>query len=364
MTKLDDETYKKLKTLRERIDQIDIDIVKLLKERYQIAKEIGKMKDSTQNVILDVTREKEVYENVIRANEDVFPKDGLKAIFGEIISACRNAQRPLIISYLGPETTFTHMAAIKFFGESPEFIPATTIKEVFEAVERKRCDYGVIPIENSVEGTVSLSLDCLYEYDVKICGEIYMHITHHLMNQSGRTDTIKRILSHPHALAQCRGWLQANLPAIPTEEVVSTAQAARWASVDPSVAAIASPLAARRYDLQIVAKSIEDYSDNTTRFLVLGLSLSRPSGKDKTSLILSLEDKPGSLYRLLKPFADRNVNLSKIQSRPIKKEPWRYLFYVDLIGHIEEENIKEGIEEIKNYCTYLRCLGSYPLGNE
>ncbi len=361
---MDEEQYKKLRQFRQRIDEIDIEILNLLKERLKLALDIGKTKDTSLNQALDVTREREVFSNILNANQNYFPEEGLRVIFGEIISACRNAQRPLKISFLGPETTYTHMAGVKFFGESPAFLPATTIKEVFEAIERKRCDFGVIPIENSVEGTVALSLDCLYEYDVKICGEIFLSISHFLMNQSGRIETIKRILSHPHALAQCRLWLQANLPAIPTEEVVSTAQAARWASVDPAVAAIASPLAARRYELQVVAPSIEDFSDNTTRFLILGQSISRPSGNDKTSLILSLDDKPGSLYKLLQPFAERGVNLSKIQSRPIKKEPWRYLFYVDVLGHIDDKNISEGIDAIKEHCTFLRCLGSYPVGKE
>lgn len=359
---MDAEQFEKLKKLRERIDRIDQELVKLLQERMEIAVNIGQMKAEACQQPLDVTREKEVISNILKQNQDKFPPDGLRVIFGEIISACRNAQRPAKVGYLGPETTFTHMAAAKFFGHAPEFVPMGNITEVFEEVERRRSDFGVVPVENSVEGTVALTLDGLHDFKVKLCGEIYLPISHDLISQSGRVDKIKRILSHPHALAQCRGWLQRHLPAVPTEEVVSTAQAARWASVDPSVAAIASPMAARTYNLQVVAKSIEDFEGNTTRFLVLGQQCPRPSGNDKTSLLLSLEDRPGSLFRLLEPLAEREVNLTKIQSRPVKDEPWRYLFYVDIAGHIEDPRVKEGVEAIQKGCTLLKWLGSYPKG--
>ncbi len=361
---MDDKQFQRLKSLRNRIDQIDQELVSLLQERMNMAVEIGKIKAKGSDRLqpLDVTREREVIQNILKHNKNHFPSDGLRVIFGEIISACRNAQRPAQVGYLGPETTFTHMAATKFFGNAPEFIPQTNITEVFEEVERGRRDFGVVPIENSVEGTVALSLDGMCDFKVKLCGEIYLPISHDLISQSGRIDRIRRILSHPHALAQCRVWLQRNLPAVPTEEVVSTAQAARWAAVDSSVAAIASPLAARTYNLQVVAKRIEDFAGNTTRFLVLGHECPRPSGNDKTSLLLSLEDRPGSLFKLLQPLAQREVNLTKIQSRPVKNEPWRYLFYVDIAGHIEDPKVREGVEAIRKGCTILKWLGSYPKG--
>ncbi len=362
MKRLDDKQFKKLQELRSRIDAIDLELVNLLQERLKVAEEIGKTKAKADAQPLDVVREREVINNILNYNQGKFPPDGLKVIFGEIISACRNAQRPARIAFLGPETTFTHIAATKFFGNAPKFTAQGSITEVFEEVERKRADFGVVPVENSVEGTVALTLDGLRDYKIKVCGEIFIPISHDLINRSGRMDKIRRILSHPHALAQCRHWLRKHLPAVPLEEVVSTAQAARWAAIDPSVAAIASPLAARTYDLQVVAKSIEDYAGNTTRFLILGHECPRPSGNDKTSLILSLEDKPGSLFKLLEPLAHRGINLTKIQSRPVKDEPWRYLFYVDIIGHMEEERVREGIEAIKEGCTMLICLGSYPVG--
>jgi chorismate mutase/prephenate dehydratase len=362
MQVIDDKQSQRLRTFRERIDEIDQELVRLLRERMETAVEIGRAKAEASQQALDLAREREVIGNILRRNEDVFPPDGLRVIFGEIISACRNAQRPARIGYFGPETTFTHMAAAKFFGHAPLFTPLVNITEVFEEVERNRQDFGVVPIENSIEGTVALTLDGLCDFRVKVCGEIYLPISHDLMSQTGRVDKIRRILSHPHALAQCRAWLQRNLPAVPTEEVVSTAQAARWAAVDPAVAAVASPLAARTYNLHIVAKSIEDFAGNTTRFLVLGKQCPRPSGNDKTSLLLSLEDRPGSLYRLLKPLAESGVNLTKIQSRPVKNEPWRYLFYVDIAGHIEDPNVHDGVEAIREGCTSLEWLGSYPMG--
>ncbi len=362
MQGLSEKQIKRLTDLRRRIDKIDRELVGLLQERLKVAEEIGKTKAESLAQPLDPVRERQVINHILEFNKGRFPEDGLRVIFGEIISACRNAQRPAKVGYLGPETTFTHMAATEFFGQAPEFIPKGNITEVFEEVERKRIDFGVVPIENSVEGTVALTLDGLCDYEIKICGEIFLPISHDLINKSGRIDTIRRILSHPHALAQCRIWLQKNLPAVPTEEVVSTAQAARWAAVDPSVAAIASPLAARTYNLYTVAKSIEDFAGNTTRFLILGHQSPGPSGYDKTSILLSLEDKPGSLFRLLEPLAKRGINLTKIQSRPVKNEPWRYLFYVDIAGHIEDELVKEGIESIREGCTFLKWLGSYPMG--
>ncbi len=362
MQKLDEQQREKLNELRTRIDSIDRDLVALLQERLSVAEEIGKTKAKSLAQPLDAVREKEVIDHILQYNQGRFPPEGLQVIFSEIISACRNAQRPARVGYLGPETTFTHMAAAEFFGHAPAFIPEGNITEVFEEVERKRIDFGVVPVENSVEGTVALTLDGLNDYQIKVCGEVYMPISHDLISKSGRIDKIRRILSHPHALAQCRLWLQRNLPAVPTEEVVSTAQAARWAAVDESVAAIASPLAARTYNLYTVAKRIEDYAGNTTRFLILGHECPRPSGKDKTSLLLSLEDRPGSLFRLLEPLASKGINLTKIQSRPVKDEPWRYLFYVDIAGHIEDSHVKEGIDSIKGGCTFLKWLGSYPMG--
>ncbi len=361
---MDEKQFKELKKFRDRIDAIDKELVHLLQERMKMALEIGKRKAVTAMQPLDVAREREVINNILAFNGGVFPEDGLRVIFGEIISACRNVQRPARVGFLGPETTFTHMAASKFFGSAPEFIPQGNITEVFEEVERRRVDFGVIPIENSVEGTVALTLDGLCDYKVKVCGEVYLPISHDLINQSGRRDDIKKILSHPHALAQCRMWLKKHLPAVPTEEVVSTAHAARWAAVDSGIAAIASPLAARMYNLNVVAKSIEDFAGNTTRFLVLGHNCPARTGRDKTSLLLSLEDKPGSLFRLLEPLAEKGINLTKIQSRPVKDEPWRYLFYVDIAGHIDDEKVKEGIEIIRKGCTFLEWLGSYPMGEK
>ncbi len=362
MLNMDKVQFERLKKLRSHIDEIDEKLVQLLQQRLSFAHEIGRTKAEVERQPLDVSRERQVLSHVLDLNQGQFPADGIKAIFAEIISACRNAQRPLKIGYLGPETTFTHMAARKFFGGAPDFLPQLSISEVFEEVERNRLDFGVVPVENSVEGTVALTLDGMSDFKVKICGEAYLPISHDLLSLDGRMDKIKKIMSHPQALAQTRLWLRRNMPAVPLEEVVSTAQAARWAAVDPAVAAIASPMAAQTYNLQVVARSIEDFSGNTTRFIVLGHDCQRPSGSDKTSLLLSLEDRPGSLYRLLQPLAEKGLNLTKIQSRPVKKEPWRYLFYVDIDGHMADPAVQQGVESIREGCTFLEWLGSYPKG--
>ncbi|NDY41280.1 prephenate dehydratase [Dissulfurirhabdus thermomarina] len=353
---------KRLRELRARIDAVDGEIVRLLKERLDVALEIGRAKAEAGQDPLDPAREQEVIRNILSRNGGAFPAESLKAVFTEIISACRNAQRPERVGYLGPEGTFSHLAATRFFGHAPELLPVPEITEVFDGVARGRMDHGVVPIENSVEGSVAQTLDGLVEFDVKVCGEVFLPVSHALMNRSGRLEDIRRVLSHAQSLAQCRMWLRRNLPGIPVEAVGSTAQAAARAAEDPGAAAIAAPAAAERFGLRIVAEGIEDYAGNTTRFLVLGRNCPGPTGNDKTSLLLSLENRPGALYRTLKPLADRSINLTKIQSRPVKNEPWRYLFFVDLAGHLSDPDIRDGVAAVEEGCASLKWLGSYPAG--
>ncbi len=353
----------KLLELREAIDQIDRQIVRLLGERFSLARRIGEIKRQSARAALDLSREKEILSRIIDLNAGVFPEESLKAIYGEIINTCRTAQQPMKVAYLGPEATFSHVAAINFFGQAADFVPLEAIMDVFEEVESGRCQFGVVPVENSIEGTVTSTLDAFSEYRLKICGEVYVPVAHDLINQTGRIEDIRKVISHPHALAQCRRWLRKHLPSVPTEETSSTAYAARWAAVDPSIAAIASSLAAKTYHLQTVAAHIEDFRGNTTRFLVIGKESPRPTGRDKTSLIISLADKPGALFATLQPFARRGINMTKIESRPVKGEPWRYLFFIDILGHIEEEIVREGIDEMSQSCTHLEWLGSYPVGD-
>jgi chorismate mutase/prephenate dehydratase len=351
-----------LKELRSKIDEIDKQIVSLLKERFLTAKEIGKLKEEKGGSTFDLFREKEVLNHVVKLNEGVFPEDTLRVIYSEIIRACREAQEKPKVAFLGPEATFSHIAAQHYFGTSAEFIPVETIIDVFEEVSSERAHFGVVPIENSIEGVVATTLDAIYEYNLKVCGEVYEPISHHLMNQTGRLEDIKRILSHPQAIAQCRKWLRKKLPSVPVETVSSTALAAKWAAVDPSVAAIASLMAARLYHLQIVAKNIEDIKGNSTRFWIIGKKTVPRTGNDKTSILFSVADRPGALFEVLRCFAERKINLTKIESRPSKDEPWKYIFFLDCEGHVEDEIVKSCLEEMKKYCLQVIFLGSYPKG--
>ncbi|MBX6422474.1 prephenate dehydratase [Thermosulfurimonas sp. F29] len=354
---------KELEALRREIDELDRRLLEILHRRLEVARRIGEIKRREGIRSLDLSREREVLRRLLSENRGYFPEESLRAIVLEIINTCRQAQEPSRVAYLGPEATFSHMAALEFFGQSTEFLPVESVLDVFEEVESERVRFGVVPVENSIEGTVSTTLDAFSQYRVKVCGEVYIPITHNLLNQTGRREDIKKVLSHPHALAQCRRWLRKNLPSVTVDEVASTALAARWAAVDPSVAAIASPLAARTYHLQVVAKHIEDYKGNVTRFWIIGREPPPPTGEDKTSLFFSVSDRPGALYRVLKAFAERHINLSKIESRPAKSEPWRYLFFLDCEGHVEDPRLKECLKEVEKYCLHLEWLGSYPRGH-
>lgn len=353
---------KLIEKLRKDIDKVDEEILELLKKRVKLAKEIGKIKQDIGIESFDLTREKEVIKRVLERNQGVFPEEALKVIYSEIIKACRGIQQKIRVAYLGPEATFSHIAALNYFGTSAELIPVETILDVFEEVASERARFGVVPIENSIEGVVATTLDAIYEYGLKVCGEIYESISHHLMNQTGRLEDIKKILSHPQAIAQCRKWLRKKLPSVPVETVPSTALAAKWAAVDEKVGAIASLMAAKLYHLQIVAKNIEDIKGNSTRFWIIGKQKMPRTGNDKTSLIFSVADRPGALFEVLRCFATRKINLTKIESRPSKNEPWKYIFFLDCEGHIEEPNIQECLEDMKKVCLQVIWLGSYPKG--
>jgi chorismate mutase/prephenate dehydratase len=252
------------------------------------------------------------------------------------------------------------MAARERFGSSVTFIPAATIPDVFQEVSQRRADYGVVPVENSTEGVVTRTLDILVEAEVGICAEISLEIHHYLLSRSGRMEDVCRIVSHPQALAQCRRWLAGRFPHVKVEEAASTAQAALMAAQDGTLAAVGSPLAKDFYGLEIVQANIEDQPDNITRFIVIGHHLPKRSGKDKTSIVFSVKDEVGVLHRMLQPFAKNKINLTKIESRPLKQKRWEYLFFLDLEGHLEEPRIKKAIKKLAGNCTFLKILGSYP----
>lgn len=350
----------KLQKLRKEIDEIDRGILRLLNERARIALEIAEIKKNKGLVFYDPTREKNIIENLLKTNTGPFTDEVIKTLFKEILSATLGLQESQKVAYLGPEGTFTHLAAIKYFGSFAQFEGLEDIKNIFESVEKGINKFGVVPIENSNEGTVTYTLDMFMKYEVKIAGEIVVPISHHLLSLTGQKDKIKKIYSHPHAKVQCREWMKKNLPNIPVHDVSSTAEAARQASVDEEAAAIASESAASIYGLKFVAKHIEDYKNNFTRFFILAKTIPPKTGSDKTSIMFSLEDKPGALYSALKPFKDSNINLTKIESRPAKMRNWEYIFFVDFVGHIEDEIAKNTLEEVKKYCIEVVHLGSYP----
>ena len=284
--------------------------------------------------------------------------------FREIIAAAREIQTPLRIGFLGPEATFTHIAAMKHFGHAGVFYSQPSIKDTFAEVEKGSCHYGVVPVENSIEGSVNHTLDLFFGSELKICGEVYYHISHDLLSKSGEIDEIQIIYSHPHAFPQCRRWLRKYLPDTPHEECSSTAEAARRAGEDPKAAAIASPEAAHMYGLAAVASGIEDVARNTTRFLVIGKSRAKPTGKDKTSVMFVTRHVPGALFKALEPLYENKINMVKLESRPSGHENWSYMFFVDVEGHLLDKKITDTIEIMKKTCLYLKWLGSYPASDE
>ncbi|MDR3089609.1 MAG: prephenate dehydratase [Desulfobulbaceae bacterium] len=346
--------------VRRRIDQIDSNILALLKERLQSALEIGHLKSFEQRAKWDPAREREIYERLREENGGAFPDDALHSIFHEIITTCRLSQKPVEVAYLGPEATFTHLAGVKYFGHSAIYRPVETIDDVFVDIEKGRCQYGIVPVENSIEGAVVFTLDSFMKYRVRICGEVKIDISHNLVCRSGDIADVQTVASHPQALAQCREWLRKHLPNVPTLAMSSTSAAAHMASTNPNIGAIASSLAIKTHDLQMVAKGIEDYRGNTTRFLVIGKESPAASGDDRTSLLIGLPDRPGALNEILTILSRHDINLAKIESRPIKGRLWHYLFFIDMIGHISEPNIAQAMEALRANCSYFECLGSYP----
>ena len=346
--------------VRDKIDTIDNTILELLKERIQLAREIGKLKDDVNRAKWDPQREREIYSRLIKNNNNVFPESALKSIFHEIITTCRLSQLKTAVAYLGPEATFTHLAGVKYFGPTASYNPMKSIDEIFREVEKGRTEYGIVPVENSIEGAVYSTLDSFMKYNVKICGEIQLPISHNLVCQSGDIKDIQTVASHAQPLAQCREWLQKNIPDIPTLPVFSTGAAAQMAANNPNIGAIASELAIKTYELQVVVKKIEDYRGNTTRFLVIGKNSPSRSGRDKTSILIGLMNRPGALNEVLTVLSAKNIDLSKIESRPIKGKQWKYLFFIDMIGHIEDPVIREGCTILEQICSYFDWLGSYP----
>jgi chorismate mutase/prephenate dehydratase len=345
---------------RSRINDIDNQILKLLDQRAEAALRIGDLKRRQDASPYVPEREAQILRRLTTAARGPFPADAAVAVWREILSACRVLEGPLTVAYLAPRGTFTHQAARERFGEAVLYHPSRTIAEIFDDVERGRAQFGVVPVENSTEGAVSVTLDRLVDTDVQICGELTLEIAQHLLSRAPALADVKRVLSHPQGLAQCRGWLAAHLPEVPVEETASTAGAAEMAAADPSLAAIASDLAGRLFDVPILCRRIEDNRQNATRFLVLGRRASHPSGRDKTSILFAMPNQPGALYRILEPFAEAGLNLTKIESRPAKRMPWDYVMFVDFEGHRETPVVAAALREIAERTLHVKVLGSYP----
>ncbi len=349
-----------LKELREKIDEIDEKILALLNERAKLVIEIGRIKTQNRQDYYSPEREREIYERLTSLNKGPIPNSAIRNIFREIMSASLSLEKPLKIAFLGPYATFTHEAAMRHFGLSGEFIPKDEISDVFDEVEKGKADFGVVPVENTTEGAVDHTLDMFITSNLKICAEIMLEISLALMNKTGRLKDIKKVSSNSHAIAQCSKWLKKHLPGVAVVDTASTALAAQKASQDPSIGAIASEAAATTYDLKIVERKIEDHPDNYTRFLVIGKKDASKTGSDKTSILFAIKDAPGALYRILRPFAQRNINLTKIESRPMKTKAWEYVFFLDMEGHITDKKIKQAIDKLYEQCSFLKVLGSYP----
>ena len=351
---------RKLEILRQKMKEKDKEIVRLLNERAQVSVEIGKVKGEGGMQVYDPSQEAKVHGYLQELNSGPLPQKALTTTFREIISASRDLQRPMTIAFLGPEATFSHLAARMHFGESSRFFPQTGISRVFDEVEKGSIDWGVVPVENSLEGSVNITLDRLITTQLKIRAEIYLRISQCLISSAKNMKDIKRIYSIPIVLAQCQVWLKTNMPNCILGETQSTAAAVQMVKGKKNEAAIGSSLAGKIYGLNLLAEGIEDNSSNTTRFLVIGSGESDATGNDKTSLIFATPHSPGSLHSALASFARRKINLAKIESHPVKDKLWEYSFFVDMIGHVTDRHVKSCLQELKKKTTFLKILGSYP----
>ncbi|MBI4178023.1 prephenate dehydratase [bacterium] len=375
-----------LTPLRKRIDRLDTHILSLLNDRLRLVRQIGQLKGRYDLPYYDPTREKKIFERLNRRNSGPLSADALRRIFGELFSASRNLERPLRVAFLGPRWTFTEQAARQHFGSAPAYAPVSAIADIFSEVERGDADYGVVPIENSTEGLVSHTFEALLRSPLYVVAEEFIRVRLALLSRAPRLKDIRDVYSHAHGLAQASSWLSRHLPGVRTHEVSSTSAAAKLVRRRKRAAAIASELAARAYELNVLAPSIESSSQNQTRFLILGKSLSPRSGTDKTSLAFVLKDKVGALNHILSHFARRRINLTRIESRPSRKfsrisrpaapsagvsdagrnrhgrngGAFGYIFFVDFLGHMTDPGVRQALARVRTECEELRIFGSFP----
>ncbi len=353
-----------IETLRARMDEINLKILRLVSLRAGLAMEIGRLKHHHGEVYQPV-RERAIIEKMIAENQGPLTDEQVKRIYVEIISACRALEHEPRVAFLGPEHTYSHEATRMRFGSSVELMPLESFAAVFQAIENGRADFGVVPVENSTEGSVTLTLDLLIDTALVIIGEILLPIRHSIMSLSGAAGEVRRIVSHQQSLAQCRGYLSAKFPNCETEAVASNALAAKRAAEDSSLAAIASAAAGEAYGLKPIASNVQDVATNTTRFLVMGTRPVERSGSaraDKTTLLFAVADRVGTLNQALNLFARNAINISKIESRPLRARPWEYLFFVDVMGHRDDPKLSRALKSLERKALFLKVLGSYPEG--
>lgn len=352
-----------LEDLREDIDRIDRNIVELLDERADVVEKIGDIKRERGMDLYVPGREKEILDRLEKLGDGTFPPASLRTVYREIIATCLNLETPITVGYLGPEATFTHTAALKRFGNSTNLKPLESVSEVFEEVERETVHYGIVPVENSSEGAVRHTLDRFLTSNVNICSECYLAIELCLISREEKLEDVRKVYSHGQALSQGRGWIERNLPEASVEETMSTAEAARIAAEEEGAAAVASEVAADIYELDVLVHNIEQPAANYTRFLVLGTESPAPTGDDKTTIAFSVQDKTGALQRILEPFNDYEINMTKIESRPSREKTWDYIFFVDFKGHMSEPPVEDLLDELRSRSSMFKVLGSYPREN-
>jgi len=351
----------KLKPLRDQIDAIDVQLIDLLNCRARIAQEVGHVKAETNAPVFRPEREAMVLRRVAERNAGPLASDDMQMLFREIMSICRALERRVRVAFLGPAGTFSEQAVYSQFGRAVDSLPCVSIDEVFRATEAGTADFGVVPVENSTEGAINRTLDLMLQTPLYISGEVAIAVHHSLMSKSGTMDGVARICAHEQALAQCQAWLNQHYPDIERHAVASNAEAARLASVDTGVAAIAGEIAGQTYGLQTVSAHIQDDPHNRTRFAVVGRLQTTPSGSDQTSLVLAVPNKAGAVYNLLAPLATHGVSMTRFESRPARMGTWEYYFYVDIEGHLHDEKVAKALAELKQSAAFFKVLGSYPL---
>jgi chorismate mutase/prephenate dehydratase len=359
---MDNTLQERLKPLRDRIDSIDEQILELLNQRANTALEVGKVKEGfdVDGPILKPEREAMVIRRLQALNKGPFTAQAVDAVWSQIISTCRGLESALTVAFLGPQGSFSEQAALEHFGHAIVRLRCDSFDEVFRAVEAGQADVGMVPVENSTEGAVNRTLDLLLNSHLKVLGERSIKIHHNLLSKSGTLDGVTRVMAHPQALAQCQSWLTQHVPGLARDAASSNGEAARIASLDPTVAAIAGDTAAQAWELEVVAAGIQDDPQNRTRFLAVGAIETLPTGSDKTSIILAVPNRAGAVYDMLAPLASNGVSMTRLESRPARTGQWEYYFYVDLLGHRNEPAVAQALADLKNQVAFFKVLGSYP----